>query len=324
MLLSVEDLKVSFKTNLGEVQAVQGVSFNLEEGETIAIVGESGCGKSAMAHSIMKLIPTPPGCIAGGQIFFDGQDLLLKNEKEMRKIRGGNIAMIFQESVTSLNPTLKIGSQILEALKKRGEIPAAEQRQRAMEMFSMAGLPDPVRIFKQYPHQLSGGMRQRVMIAIALAGNPRLLIADEPTTALDVTIQAQIMELLHELRHNTGKSIILITHDLGLAAGFASRVMVMYAGKIVENGTARDIFYHPGHPYTRGLLAAVPRPGQERLSPIPGRSPDLINPPQGCAFWPRCGQAMLICQQSQPPETIISDLHRVRCWLAHHHAVGSY
>ncbi|MDD2554604.1 MAG: ABC transporter ATP-binding protein, partial [Desulfotomaculaceae bacterium] len=184
--------------------------------------------------------------------------------------------------------------------------------------------PDPVKIFKQYPHQLSGGMRQRVMIAIALAGNPRLLIADEPTTALDVTIQAQIMELLQELRHNTGKSIILITHDLGLAAGFASRVMVMYAGRIVESGTARDIFYHPGHPYTRGLLAAVPRPGQERLSPIPGRPPDLINLPQGCAFWPRCGQAMLICQQSQPPETTLSGFHRVRCWLAHGHTVGSY
>jgi len=324
-LLSVKDLKVIFKTNLGEVQAVQGVSFNLEAGEAIAIVGESGCGKSATAHSIMKLIPTPPGRIAGGQILFEGQDLLLKNEKEMRKIRGGNIAMIFQESNTSLNPTLKIGNQLLEALKKHSGIPVQEQRRRALEMLSMTGLSDPVAIFRQYPHQLSGGMRQRVMIAIALAGSPRLLIADEPTTALDVTIQAQIMELLQELRNNTGKSMILITHDLGLAAGFASRVIVMYAGRIVENGTTRDIFYHPEHPYTRGLLTAIPRPGQwKKLSPIPGRPPDSINPPQGCAFWPRCRQAMLICQQSQPPETILSDFHQARCWLTHRHTVGGY
>lgn len=322
-LLSVQNLKVNFKTNLGEAQAVRGVSFDLEEGGATALVGESGCGKSVTALSIMGLIPTPPGRIAGGQIFFNGRNLLLNNEKEMRKIRGGSIAMIFQESITSLNPTLKMGTQIMEALKEHSGTSAPGKKQRALEMLSMAGLPQPDKIYKQYPHQLSGGMRQRAMIAMALAGDPRLLIADEPTTALDVTIQAQILELLQGLKQKLRKSILLITHDLGLAAGFASRVMVMYAGQIVENGTVGDIFYHPAHPYTRGLLAALPRPGQEKLSPVPGRSPDLLNPPPGCAFWPRCGQAMLICRQA-PPETILSDSHRVRCWLAHRHAGGGY
>ncbi len=324
-LLSVKDLKVNFKTCLGEVQALRGVSFNLAMGEVIAVVGESGCGKSVTALSIMKLIPTPPGYVVSGQIIFDGQDLLLKNKKEMRKIRGCSIAMIFQESNTTLNPTLKIGTQIMEVLKNHSELPASEKKQRALEMSSMAGLPDPEKIYKQYPHQLSGGMRQRAMIAMALAGNPRLLIADEPTTALDVTIQAQILELLQELKQNLGKSILLITHDLGVAAGIASRVIVMYAGKIVESGTVRDIFYSPGHPYTRGLLASVPRPGQwKKLSPIHGRPPDLINPPQGCAFWPRCGQAMLICKELQPPETNLGGFHQVCCWLTHRYAVNNY
>jgi oligopeptide transport system ATP-binding protein len=324
-LLSVKDLKVNFKTRLGEVQALRSVSFNLAMGEVIAVVGESGCGKSVTALSIMKLLPTPPGHVVSGQIIFDGQDLLLKDEKEMRKIRGGSIAMIFQESNTTLNPTLKIGTQIMEVLKNHSELPASGKKLRALEMFDMAGLPDPEKIFKQYPHQLSGGMRQRAMIAIALAGSPRLLIADEPTTALDVTIQAQILELLQELKQNLGTSLLLITHDLGVAAGIASRVIVMYSGKIVESGTARDIFYSPGHPYTRGLLASVPRPGQwKRLSPIPGRPLDLINPPQGCAFWPRCGQAMLICKELPPPETYLAGFHQVCCWLTHRYAANNY
>jgi len=324
-LLSVKDLKVNFKTNLGEVQALQGVSFDLVMGEVTAVVGESGCGKSVTALSIMKLLPTPPGCIVSGQVIFDGQDLLLKNEKEMRKIRGGSIAMIFQETNTSLNPTLKVGTQIMEVLQNHSELPASEKKQRALEVISMAGLPDPEMVYKQYPHQLSGGMKQRAMIAMALAGGPRLLIADEPTTALDVTIQAQILELLQELKQNLGTSLLLITHDLGIAAGIASRVMVMYAGKIVESGTAGDIFHDPGHPYTRGLLDSIPRPGQrQKLSPIPGRPPDLINPPQGCAFWPRCGQAMLICRELPPQATNLAGSHQVCCWLTHRYAFNNY
>ncbi len=324
-LLSVKDLKVDFKTRLGAVQAVRGVSFDLAGGEAIALVGESGCGKSVTALSIMRLIPAPPGCTASGRIIFEGQELLLKNEKEMRRIRGSGIAMIFQETSTSLNPSLKVGTQISEVLQNHSELTAAGRKQRALEAISTAGLPDPEMVYRQYPHQLSGGMQQRAMIAMALACGPRLLIADEPTTALDVTVQAQIIELLREIKQKFGTSLLLITHDLAIAAGIASRIMIMYAGKIVESGTARDIFYEPGHPYTRGLLASIPRPGRrQELSPIPGGPPDLINPPRGCAFWPRCGRAMLICRELPPPAADPAASHQVCCWLTHSYSINNY
>lgn len=325
-LLAVNDLQVLFTTCAGDVQAVRGVSFNLNPGETIAIVGESGCGKSVAAQSIIKLIPTPPGRYAAGQVLFAGQDLLLKSEKEMEQIRGRRIGMIFQDPMTSLNPTMRVGDQIVEVLKKHSDLTTAGQKLRAVEMLSFVGLPNPAKRFSQYPHQFSGGMRQRAMIAMALACNPGLLIADEPTTALDVTVQAQILEVMQALKEKFGTSIILITHDLGVVAGFASRVLVMYAGKVVESGPTGEIFYHPQHPYTRGLLASLPRPGQgirEKLNPIAGRPPDLLKPPRGCAFWPRCGRAMLVCRELQPEETSLSDFHRVSCWLTHPYAAGS-
>ncbi len=319
-LLSINNLQVNFTTFAGEVQAVRGVSFDLAPGETMAIVGESGCGKSVTAQSIMKLLPTPPGRYVSGKIVFAGQDLLSKSEREMENIRGRDIGMIFQDPMTSLNPTMKIGPQIEEMLKKHSNLNMEERKQRAVEMLGLVGMPGPEKRYAQYPHQFSGGMRQRAMIAMAMACNPRLLIADEPTTALDVTIQAQILELMLELKEKLGAAIILITHDLGVVAGFASKVLVMYAGKIVENGTTREIFYQHRHPYTRGLLASVPRPGREvrkKLNPIAGRPPDLINPPRGCAFWPRCDRAMLICREMQPPLTDLSGTHRVSCWLTH-------
>ncbi|SFH11567.1 oligopeptide transport system ATP-binding protein [Desulfotomaculum arcticum] len=322
-LLSVNNLQVHFKTFAGEVQAVRGVSFDLTAGEAIAIVGESGCGKSVTAQSIMRLIPSPPGRYVAGEIFFDGENLLPKTEKEMEIIRGKDIGMIFQDPMTSLNPTMKVGHQIVETLNKHTDLAGEAGKQRAVEMLALVGLPNPEKRYGQYPHQFSGGMRQRAMIAMALACNPRLLIADEPTTALDVTIQAQILELMQELKDKLGTSIILITHDLGVVAGFASRVIVMYAGKVVESGTTSEIFYQQRHPYTRGLLASVPRPGQEirkKLSPIAGRPPDLIAPPQGCAFWPRCERAMLVCREVQPDLVRLSDTHLVSCWLTHEYA----
>lgn len=323
-LLSVNDLQVNFTTFTGEVQAVRGVSFELAPGETLAIVGESGCGKSVTAQSIMKLIPSPPGRYVAGRIIFAGQDLLPKSEREMENIRGRDMGMVFQDPMTFLNPTMKVGPQIEELLKKHSNMSALERKRRVLEMLDLVGMPAPGKRYAQYPHQFSGGMRQRAMIAMALACNPRLLIADEPTTALDVTIQAQILEIMLELKQRLGTAIILITHDLGVVAGFASRVIVMYAGKVVESGTTREIFYRQRHPYTRGLLDSVPRPGREirkKLSPIAGRPPDLINPPGGCAFWPRCDRAMLVCKEIQPPMTDLSGTHRVCCWLTHEYAV---
>lgn len=322
-LLAVKDLRVSFTTHAGEVQAVRGVSFHVAAGETTAIVGESGCGKSVAAQSILKLIPSPPGRYVSGQIIFAGQDLLLMSEKEMEDIRGRQIGMVFQDPMNSLNPTMKVGKQIQETLKKHTDLSIAGQKQRALEMLSLVGLPNPAGIFSQYPHQLSGGMRQRVMVAMALACSPAVLIADEPTTALDVTVQAQILELMQEFKEKSGTAIILITHDLGVVAGFASRVIVMYAGKVVETAPTREIFYQPQHPYTRGLLESIPRPGQgikKKLRTIEGRPPDLLDPPPGCAFWLRCRQAMEICRQLEPPATYLSDFHQVSCWLTHPYA----
>lgn len=322
-LLSVDNLRVNFTTFAGEVQAVRGVSFDLAAGEAMAIVGESGCGKSVTAQSIMKLIPSPPGRYVAGEIFFNGENLLPKTEREMESIRGKDIGMIFQDPMTSLNPTMKVGRQIVEMLKKHSDLKGEAGKRRAIEMLALVGLPNPEKRYAQYPHQFSGGMRQRAMIAMSLACKPRLLIADEPTTALDVTIQAQILELMHDLKNKLGTSIILITHDLGVVAGFASRILVMYAGKVVESGATREVFYRHRHPYTRGLLASVPRPGREirkKLSPIAGRPPDLVNPPRGCAFWPRCDRAMLICREARPEVVALSVTHRVSCWLTHQYA----
>jgi len=318
MLLDVKDLSVSFDVYGGEVQAVRGVSFQVKEGEAVAIVGESGSGKSVTAQSIMRLIATPPGKIKSGSIVFDGQDLLALSEKEMQKVRGNKIGFIFQDPMTSLNPTMTIGRQIMEVLLRHGRTSRSAARQRAIELLTMVGIPHARSRMSQYPHHFSGGMRQRVMIAIALAGNPSLLIADEPTTALDVTIQAQILLLMKDLQRQTNASIILITHDLGIVADLCDRVIVMYAGQIVETGTKREIFRHPQHPYTKGLLHSLPRLDQakdEPLVPIYGTPPDLIKPPRGCGFCSRCEEAMRICETDVPPVTALSETQTVRCWL---------
>lgn len=317
-LLQVTDLRVHFKTFAGEVQAVRGITFGLEKGQVVAVVGESGCGKSVTAHTIMKLIPTPPGKILGSSILFGGEDLVHKTPDQMAKIRGKEIGMIFQDPMTSLNPTLTIGNQIGEVIKVHQSLTGEAARERMVDLFNMVGINQPERRLKQYPHEFSGGMRQRALIAMALACNPKLLIADEPTTALDVTIQAQIMDLLKDLQRQLHMSVILITHDLGVVAGFSERVVVMYAGKVVEEGTTEEVFYDARHPYTWGLLNSVPRLDQDRsipLVPVTGRPPDLINPPQGCPFWPRCDHAMKICSLDEPPETVVNSGHRLSCWL---------
>ncbi|OPZ65336.1 MAG: Oligopeptide transport ATP-binding protein OppD [Firmicutes bacterium ADurb.Bin506] len=318
-LLEVTNLHTSFRTYAGEVQAVRGVSFHLDKGEAVAIVGESGCGKSVTALSIMQLVP-PPGRVTAGQIVFEGKDLLGVGEKSMQGIRGNSIGMIFQDPMTSLNPVLTIKTQILESLKLHQNLSGEAATKRAIELLHMVGIPSPERRLGAYPHQFSGGMRQRVMIAMALACNPRLLIADEPTTALDVTIQAQILDLMKSLRDKLGMSIILITHDLGVVAGLAERVVVMYAGKIVEQGRVGEIFAKAQHPYTWGLLKSVPRldaSTKDKLVPIYGQPPDLISPPQGCPFAPRCDYAMAICKNTPPEYTTMSDSHQVACWLQH-------
>lgn len=317
-LLDVKDLAVSFETYAGEVQAVRGNNFYVDRGETLAIVGESGCGKSVTAQTIMRLIPMPPGRIKNGSIMFEGRDLTKLTDKEMQSICGSEISMIFQDPMTSLNPTMKIGKQIMEVLIKHQKLSKADARARAIEMLSLVGLPTPEKRVDQYPHEFSGGMRQRAMIAIALACNPKLLIADEPTTALDVTIQAQIMDLMRDLQDKLDTSIILITHDLGVVADVADRVAVMYAGVIVEIGTVNEIFYSPKHPYTWGLLRSVPRldiKEGEKLIPIDGTPPDLIAPPKGCPFAARCDYAMKICVEEFPKDTILSETQKVNCWL---------
>ncbi|SFC30060.1 oligopeptide transport system ATP-binding protein [Bacillus sp. 491mf] len=321
-LLEVKDLQVSFDTHAGEVQAVRGVTFDLKKGETLAIVGESGSGKSVTSKALMDLIPKPPGRIKNGEIIFDGRDLTKLSEKEMQQIRGKEIAMIFQDPMTSLNPTMTIGNQIMEGLIKHQGMSKADARKVALELIDLVGIPNPEARLKQYPHQFSGGMRQRVVIAMALACNPKLLIADEPTTALDVTIQAQILELMKDIQQKTEAAIIFITHDLGVVANVADRVAVMYAGKVVEIGTVDEIFYNPKHPYTWGLLASMPslEGGEDELYAIPGTPPDLLKPPKGDAFAARNPQALKIDFEMEPPLFKISDTHYAATWLLHEQA----
>ena len=320
-LLEVNDLRINFKTYAGVVQAVRGVNFELYEGETLAIVGESGSGKSVTSNALMKLIPQPPGIYAGGQILFEGKDLVPLTDKQMMKIRGNEIAMIFQDPMTALNPTMRIGKQITEVIMQhRKANSAAEAKARAIELLDQVGIPFPEKRFRAYPHELSGGMRQRVVIAIALAADPKLLIADEPTTALDVTIQAQILELMKDIQKKSNTSIIFITHDLGVVANVADRVAVMYAGQIVEYSTVEDIFYNPKHPYTWGLLGSMPDLNEstdELLRAIPGSPPNLIDPPKGCAFAPRNEYALAIDYEKEPPMFQVSDTHYAKTWLLH-------
>ena len=317
IVLDVEDLRVEFTTYGGSVQAVRGASFQLYKGETLAIVGESGCGKSVTSNAIMGLVPQPPGKVTARKIIFKGKDFKHYTRKQFREVQGMDISMIFQDPMTALNPTLTIGEQLTEGLKTHYKISNKEAKKKAIEMLSLVGLSNPEERLKQYPHQFSGGMRQRIVIAIALICEPELLIADEPTTALDVTIQAQILELFQEIQERTGVSIILITHDLGVVAKIADRIAVMYAGNIIEIGSKRDIFYNPQHPYTKGLLNSVPRLDlvEEELQPIDGTPPDLFSPPPGCAFAARCPQAMIVCNKIQPDVTKLTNEHEVYCWL---------
>ncbi|MBN2897555.1 MAG: ABC transporter ATP-binding protein [Clostridia bacterium] len=318
-ILELKDVKTSFYTHLGEVQAVRGVSFTLDRGEALGIVGESGSGKSVTSMSIMKLVQYP-GKVKDGQILFKGQDLVPKSDKEMMGIRGDEIAMIFQDPMTSLNPVYTIGDQIMEATMKHQGLSKAEARQKAIEMLKLVGIPSPEKRVDNYPHEFSGGMRQRAMIAIALSCQPDLLIADEPTTALDVTIQAQILELMKDIKDKLDTAIILITHDLGVVADVCSRIIVMYGGLIMEEGSAEEIFYTPKHPYTMGLLKSIPRldlAEKQRLVPIPGTPPDLLKPPTGCPFASRCPYAMNICIETMPEYTVSETGHRAACWLQH-------
>ena len=319
-ILEGKDLKINFKTYAGLVHAVRGVNFDLKEGETLAIVGESGSGKSVTSNALMKLIPQPPGIYESGQILFNGRDLIPLSEKEMSKVRGNEIAMIFQDPMTSLNPTMKVGRQITEVILQHKKVSKDAAKKRAIELLTQVGIPFPEKRYNQYPHEFSGGMRQRVVIAIALAADPKLLIADEPTTALDVTIQAQILELMKEIQKNSKTSIIFITHDLGVVANVADRVAVMYAGQIVEYGTVDDIFYNPKHPYTWGLLGSMPdldSNEDELLRTIPGSPPDLTNPPKGDAFAARNEFAMAIDYEQEPPMFKVSDTHYAKTWLLH-------
>lgn len=317
-LLQVHDLHVVFQTGGGEVQAVRGVTFHLNKGEVLAIVGESGSGKSVTAQAIVRLIPVPPGKIKQGEIMFEGKDLVKISERELFKMRGSEISMIFQDPMTSLNPTMTVGKQIMEGIRWHQKIGGSEAKTKAIEMLKLVGIPNPEQRIAQYPHEFSGGMRQRVMIAMALATSPKILIADEPTTALDVTIQAQIMRLMKELQHKTETAIMLITHDLGVVAETAERVAVMYGGRIVEMGLVEEIFKKPKHPYTWGLLDSMPRldlPRDQDLNPIPGSPPDLYDPPEGCPFADRCPHAMNVCHEEMPPVTPVTFTHQVACWL---------
>ena len=317
-ILEVKNLTVHIKTHKGVVQAVRGVDFYLNEQETLAVVGESGSGKSITMKGVMGILPKN-GKVVEGSVMFQGNDLTKYSERQMQQVRGSEIAMIFQDPMTSLNPTMKVGKQIEEMLKEhRKEMSKADRKTRAIELLSLVGISNPEARYDQYPHQLSGGMRQRVVIAIALACEPKLLIADEPTTALDVTIQAQILELMQDLRKKLGMSIIMITHDLGVVASMCEKIAVMYAGHIVEYGTTDEIFYQPGHEYTKGLINSIPKLNtaeHERLVPIEGTPVDLLNPPAGCPFAPRCKNCMKICLSKMPPRTELSDTHYTYCWL---------
>ncbi|WP_257347457.1 ABC transporter ATP-binding protein [Pseudalkalibacillus decolorationis] len=317
-LLEVEDLQVSFKTYGGEVKAVRGVDFYLNQGEVLAVVGESGCGKSVTAQSIMGLLPKKVSRIKGGSVTFEGEEILGLPKKQMQAIKGSKIGLISQDPMTSLNPTMMVGKQIAEVIKKHTDIAKNQIKVRVIELLAMVGLPNPEQRYSQYPHELSGGMRQRVLIAMAISCDPQLIIADEPTTALDVTIQAQILDLLKDLQKSLDTSIMIITHDLGVVAEVAQRVAVMYAGVIVESGTVEEIFENPDHPYTWGLLNSIPKYGsgeKDRLIPIQGSPPDLFAPPTGCPFAARCEYAMEICVQEMPDKKRTSETHHARCWL---------
>ncbi len=319
-ILDIQDLEVSFDTYAGEVHAVRGVSLHVDAGEVLAIVGESGCGKSVTAQTVMKLNPMPPARIKNGAIHLCGRDIVASSEKEMQQIRGQLVSMIFQDPMTCLNPTKKIGKQLTETLKKKEHLSRKRCRTEAIRLLKEVQIPNAEQRVDEYPHQFSGGMRQRAMIAMALSCHPKLLIADEPTTALDVTIQAQIMELMQDIRDKTGTSIILITHDLGVVANLADRVSVMYAGKIVEEGSVRDIFYRAAHPYTAALLRSLPTVETSRkqeLISIPGTPPDLFSPPEGCAFASRCRYCMKLCRHRQPPKFTVADGHTASCWRLH-------
>ena len=318
-LLQVSDLRTHFFSQEGVVKAVDGVSFELEAGETLALVGESGCGKSVSALSIMRLIPDPPGKIIGGEVLFEDENLLEKSDEEIRRVRGRHIAMVFQEPMTSLNPVLNVERQLTESLELHLGLSKNEAKAEAVRRLEEVGIPDAARRARQFPHQFSGGMRQRVMIAMALSCGPKIVIADEPTTALDVTIQAQILELMKRLTQERGVALIIITHNLGVVARYSDRVNVMYAGKIIERGSAREVYYNPRHPYTIGLLNSVPRldlPRKERLDPIEGQPPDLGNLGDGCAFLERCRFSEGRCANEVPPLTQVSDGHSSACWVA--------
>ena len=323
ILLSIEDFSLDFETFDGVYKAIDGISIDLKRGESLGIVGETGCGKSVTAKSITGLVPSPPARIRSGRIIFDGENLLEGGEKRLRKIRGIDISMIFQDPMTYLNPVFTVGQQLVDVIRAHQRLlPAAERmstvemRNHAIAMLSKVHLPNPERQFESYPHQLSGGMRQRVLIAQALSGTPRLLIADEPTTALDVTIQAQILDLIKELIQDFGLSVILITHDLGVVASVCDRIVVMYAGQVVEDASVEELFSNPRHPYTKGLLGAVPHPDHvaSALAGIPGSLPNLLDPPPGCRFKDRCAHATPGCD-ARPPTTRLSDSHSVACWL---------
>ena len=316
-LLQVKDLRTYFYTDDGVVKAVDGVSWAVEEGETLGLVGESGCGKSVSALSILRLIPNPPGRIVGGEVFFEGEDLLKVDEDEIRHVRGNKIAMVFQEPMTSLNPVLTIGRQLTESLELHLKLDGGAAQRRAIQLLDMVGISEAEARIDDYPHQFSGGMRQRVMIAMALSCNPKLVLADEPTTALDVTIQAQVLEILARLSRELGTSVIIITHNLGVVARYADRVNVMYAGKIVEMATAKELYAKPRHPYTVGLLKSVPRLDETRkskLEVIEGSPPDLISMGAGCPFYPRCTFRVERCAEEMPPLMQVEEKHQVACW----------
>lgn len=320
-ILEVNNLQVSFHTYAGEVQSVRGVTFDANEGEILAIVGESGCGKSVTSKTVMGLINTSPGEIkAGSEVLYLGKNILGQSEKEWEQYRGAECAMIFQDALTSLNPTMQIGKQVMENITNHAKVSKEEARKQAVEMLKLVKIPDAEMSMKKYPHELSGGMRQRVMIAIALAGKPKVLIADEPTTALDVTIQAQILDLMKDIQKKLGTTIILITHDLGVVASVADRIVVMYSGKIMEKGNCDDVFYDQKHPYTWALLNAAPNlelENKQTLVAIEGTPPDLIEPPAGCPFAARCPHCMQICTEEFPPEYEFGEGHVASCWMRH-------
>ena len=322
-LLDIKNLRTTFSTQVGQVRAVRGLNLTVDYGESVGIVGESGSGKSVSMLSVMGLLPVNAH-VNADSIMIDGRELTTMDEREKRKMHGSEIGMVFQDPMTSLNPLHTIGMQLMEPIKLHMGLNKAQARERALEMLKLVNIPSPESRLKQYPHEFSGGMRQRVMIAIALACNPKLIIADEPTTALDVTIQAQILELMQGLKNQLNTSIIMITHDLGVIASMCSRIVVMYGGCVAETGTTREIFYSPKHPYTWGLLRSIPKAQMDgthsKLLPIPGTPPDMLRPPKGCPFAPRCPYAMQVCREYMAPETVLSDTHRVSCHLMHKNA----